>query len=89
MRVYIILELQSKPQNRDVYDIRNALEIFKFNSAHGGVWRNGYKNESILGPAAVVNTIGGPKHFWLIARLSVSTVITGAYVILLSSFGLL
>ena len=63
--------------------------MFKFNSVHGGVWRCGYKSESIQKPAVIVNLIGGPKYFWTITKLSVATVITGGYVLVLKIFGLL
>lgn len=63
--------------------------MFKHNSVHGGGWRCGYKVDSIQKAAVVVNNFGGPDHFWLLARLTVSTVITSGYATALYAVGLL
>lgn len=55
--------LQANPANRAAKGIKNALELFKFNSVHGGLWRAAYKVDSIGEVSAMIYFIGGPKAF--------------------------
>jgi hypothetical protein len=43
--------------------IKNNLEIFKYNSVHGGLWRAAYKVDSIGEVSALIYFLGGPKRF--------------------------
>ena len=54
---------QSNPANKAARGIKNNLEIFKFNSVHGGLWRAAYKVDSIGEVSAMIHFMGGPKMF--------------------------
>lgn len=49
--------------NRIAKGIKNGLELFKFNSVHGGLWRAAYKVDSIGEVSAMIYFMGGPKAF--------------------------
>lgn len=51
------------PANRSKYGIANTMELFKFNSMHGGVWRAAYKVDSIGETSVLIHFLGGPKLF--------------------------
>jgi len=53
----------ANPANRKKFDIENALELFKWNSVHGGVWRAGYTVDSIGEVSVLIHFLGGPKAF--------------------------
>lgn len=53
----------SNPANRAKYNIKNSLELFKFNSVHGGAWRCAFKVDSIGEVSALIYFLGGPKVF--------------------------
>jgi len=53
----------ANPANRDKKSIRNPLELFKWNSIHGGLWRAAYKVDSIGEVSAIIYFLGGPKAF--------------------------
>ena len=71
---------QANPANRDAYGIKNPLQMFKFNSANGGVWRCGYRLDSIQEASVLVHFCGGPDRFLKIARIFVAAAVTGLYV---------
>jgi hypothetical protein len=54
---------QANPANKAKYGIKNPLELFKFNSVHGGAWRCAYKVDSIGEISALIYFLGGPKAF--------------------------
>ena len=51
------------PKNRKIYGIDNVMELFKFNSVHGGVWRAAYAVDSIGEVSVLIHFLGGPKAF--------------------------
>mmetsp|Transcript_85990 Transcript_85990/g.168199 ORF Transcript_85990/g.168199 Transcript_85990/m.168199 type:complete len:552 (+) Transcript_85990:84-1739(+) len=53
----------ANPANRKASGIKNPLELFKFNSVHGGLWRAAYKVDSIGEVSAIIYFMGGPKKF--------------------------
>lgn len=53
----------ANPANREKFNIKNTLEIFKHNSVHGGVWRAAYKVDSIGETSVFIHFLGGPKYF--------------------------
>lgn len=53
----------ANPANRAAKGIKNPLELFKFNSVHGGLWRAAYKVDSIGEVSALIYFLGGPKQF--------------------------
>ena len=59
----ILCPPQANPANRAAKGIKNALELFKFNSVHGGLWRAAYKVDSIGEVSAMIYFMGGPKAF--------------------------
>lgn len=59
----------ANPSNRDKFNIKNTLEIFKFNSVHGGVWRAAYKVDSIGETSVMIHFMGGPKYFLYVVAL--------------------
>jgi hypothetical protein len=56
-------ESPANPANRKKVGIKNTLELFKFNSVHGGMWRAGYKADSIGEMSVIIHFLGGPKLF--------------------------
>lgn len=50
----------ANPANRKKYEINNLLELFKYGSFHGGVWRAAYTVDSLGVPSVLCNFIGGP-----------------------------
>lgn len=54
---------QANPTNRSAKGIKNPLELFKWNSVHGGLWRAAYKVDSIGEVSAIIYFMGGPKKF--------------------------
>lgn len=72
---------QANPANRAAKGIKNALELFKFNSVHGGLWRAAYKVDSIGEVSALIYFIGGPKAF-----LPVAYAILGLIAFLVAKF---
>jgi len=71
----------ANPANRAAKGIKNALELFKFNSVHGGLWRAAYKVDSIGEVSALIYFIGGPKAF-----LPVTYAILGLIAFLVAKF---
>lgn len=68
----------ANPANRERFRIRNTLEIFKFNSVHGGVWRAAYKVDSIGETSVLIHFLGGPRFFlWVVALLFLAVVFGG------------
>ena len=61
IRIYIIF--QKNPKNKQKFGVKNPLEIFKFNSVHGGVWRCAYQVDSIGETSVIIHFLGGPKLF--------------------------
>jgi hypothetical protein len=59
----------ANPANRDKFGIKNTLEIFKFNSVHGGVWRAAYKVDSIGETSVLIHFLGGPKYFLFVVAM--------------------
>jgi hypothetical protein len=59
----------ANPSNRQKFSIKNTLEIFKYNSVHGGVWRAAYKVDSIGETSVLIHFLGGPKYFLLVLFL--------------------
>eukprot|EP01034_Spumella_vulgaris_P023100 gene23100-29293_t len=53
----------ANPANRVAKGIKNPLELFKFNSVHGGLWRAAYKVDSIGETSVIIHFLGGPKLF--------------------------
>jgi hypothetical protein len=60
-----IIQSDSKanPANRIKHGVKNTLELFKHNSVHGGMWRAGYKADSIGEMSVIIHFLGGPKLF--------------------------
>jgi len=56
----------ANPANKATKGIKNPLELFKFNSVHGGLWRAAYKVDSIGEVSAIIYFLGGPKNFLLV-----------------------
>ena len=57
----------ANPKNRETYEIKNTIELFKWGSFNGGVWRAGYKLESIGLPSVLIHFLGGPAAFLRVA----------------------
>ena len=53
----------ANPANRTKYGIDNTMELFKFNSVHGGVWRAAYTVNSIGEVSVLIHFLGGPSTF--------------------------
>lgn len=53
----------ANPKNRSKFQIKNTLELFKWNSIHGGVWRAAYTVDSIGELSVLIHFMGGPKLF--------------------------
>jgi len=53
----------AKPANRGKKSINNTLELFKYNSFHGGVWRCGYSMDTLGVPSVLIYFLGGPNLF--------------------------
>lgn len=66
---------KSNPANREKNQIVNVLELFKFNSVHGGMWRAGYKADSIGEMSVIIHFLGGPKLFLPIVSIIFLSVI--------------
>lgn len=49
--------------------------MFKYNSVHGGVWRAGYKLDTIGEVSALIHFLGGPKLFLPIVYLIICLVV--------------
>ena len=45
----MLLWRQADPKNRAKKGVKNTMELFKFNSMHGGVWRAAYKVRGVRG----------------------------------------
>eukprot|EP00471_Norrisiella_sphaerica_P010082 CAMPEP_0184497368 /NCGR_PEP_ID=MMETSP0113_2-20130426/36325_1 /TAXON_ID=91329 /ORGANISM="Norrisiella sphaerica, Strain BC52" /LENGTH=748 /DNA_ID=CAMNT_0026884437 /DNA_START=116 /DNA_END=2362 /DNA_ORIENTATION=+ len=52
----------AKPTNRKD-KVANPLELFKYTSFHGGVWRCGYQMDSLGVPSVLIYFMGGPTLF--------------------------
>ena len=63
---------QANPKNRKEYKIKNPLELFKFNSVHGGLWRAAYTVDSIGEVSVLIHFLGGPQAFLPVVGLIVS-----------------
>jgi hypothetical protein len=66
----------ANPANRQKFHIKNTLEIFKFNSVHGGVWRAAYKVDSIGETSVFIHFLGGPKYFLFVVCLLLVALLT-------------
>jgi hypothetical protein len=53
----------ANPKKRKTYGIDNTMELFKWNSVHGGVWRAAYTVDSIGEVSVLIHFLGGPKLF--------------------------
>ena len=53
----------ANPANRATFGIKNPLDLFKFNSVHGGLWRAAYTVNSIGEVSVIIHFLGGPKAF--------------------------
>jgi hypothetical protein len=67
----------ANPANRNKYNIKNTLELFKYNSVHGGVWRAAYKVDSIGETFVLIHFLGGPKYFLFVVFLLFCIVVVG------------
>ena len=56
-------ESVANPANRKKFNVKNTLELFKYNSVHGGMWRAAYKADSIGEMSVFIHFLGGPKLF--------------------------
>jgi hypothetical protein len=56
-------ESAANPKNRLKFHIDNTMELFKWNSVHGGVWRAAYTVDSIGEVSVLIHFLGGPKVF--------------------------
>jgi len=63
------------PSNREKKQtsVKNPLELFKYNSFHGGVWRSPYTMDSLGVTSVIIYFMGGPNLF-----IPVTVAITGA-----------
>jgi hypothetical protein len=68
----------ANPANRKKFDIKNTLEIFKYNSVHGGVWRAAYKVDSIGETSVLIHFLGGPKYFLFVVLVLFVGIVMGA-----------
>lgn len=68
-------ESAANPANRKKFNIKNTLEIFKFNSVHGGVWRAAYKVDSIGETSVLIHFLGGPKYFLCVVALLLAALV--------------
>jgi hypothetical protein len=50
--------MKANPANKAKYNVKNPLELFKFNSVHGGAWRCAYKVDSIGEISALIHFLG-------------------------------
>jgi hypothetical protein len=71
----------ANPSNRSKFSIENTLELFKWNSVHGGVWRAAYTVDSIGEVSVLIHFLGGPKVF-----LPVLTLLLGLAVLAYMKF---
>jgi hypothetical protein len=76
---------KANPANRTKHGIKNTLELFKHNSVHGGMWRSGYKADSIGEMSVIIHFLGGPKLFLPVVALLLVGII-GAVLKLLGKF---
>jgi hypothetical protein len=53
----------SDPANKSKHGIESPLDLFKFGSFHGGLWRCGYKANSIGEISVLIHFLGGPVMF--------------------------
>jgi hypothetical protein len=53
----------SNPAVKEKHNITSPLDIFKFGSFHGGLWRCGYKANSIGELSVLIHFMGGPSMF--------------------------
>jgi len=53
----------SNPANKAAHGITNPMDLFKFGSFHGGLWRCGYKTDSIGIMSVLIHFCGGPALF--------------------------
>lgn len=60
-------EAAANPANRKKYEINNLLELFKYGSFHGGVWRAAYTVDSLGMPSVLVHFLGGPMLALVVA----------------------
>ena len=67
----------ANPANRKKFNIKNTLEIFKYNSVHGGVWRAAYKVDSIGETSVLIHFLGGPKYFLHVVFFFFTAVVLG------------
>jgi len=65
----------ANPANRKKFDIENTLELFKWNSVHGGVWRAGYTVDSIGEVSVLIHFLGGPKAFLPVLTLMLGMIV--------------
>jgi len=75
-------ESPGNPANRKKVGIKNTLELFKFNSVHGGMWRAAYKADSIGEMSVIIHFLGGPKLFLPVVLILVSAVVFGVLKVL-------
>lgn len=65
----------ANPANRKKFDIENTLELFKWNSVHGGVWRAGYTVDSIGEVSVLIHFLGGPGAFLPVLTLMLGMIV--------------
>ncbi len=81
--------LKANPANREKFGIKNPIEMFKFNSAHGGTWRCGYRMDSIQDLSLLVHFCGGPKGFLKVANGFLAVLAAGGYAAILNIIGMI
>ena len=67
----------ANPKNRKKFGIDNTMELFKYNSVHGGVWRAAYKTDSIGVVSVLIHFMGGPKAFLPVVFLFILLCVAG------------
>eukprot|EP00604_Paraphysomonas_vestita_P003651 CAMPEP_0174820272 /NCGR_PEP_ID=MMETSP1107-20130205/3977_1 /TAXON_ID=36770 /ORGANISM="Paraphysomonas vestita, Strain GFlagA" /LENGTH=483 /DNA_ID=CAMNT_0016035259 /DNA_START=285 /DNA_END=1736 /DNA_ORIENTATION=+ len=68
---------KANPANRTKYAIKNTLELFKYNSVHGGMWRAAYKADSIGEMSVFIHFLGGPKLFLPVVAIIFIGIVAG------------
>jgi len=67
----------ANPANRkkEGTKVGNTLELFKYNSVHGGMWRAAYTADSIGEMSVIIHFLGGPKLFLPVTLLIIASAV--------------
>eukprot|EP00468_Gymnochlora_sp_CCMP2014_P006048 CAMPEP_0167761074 /NCGR_PEP_ID=MMETSP0110_2-20121227/11953_1 /TAXON_ID=629695 /ORGANISM="Gymnochlora sp., Strain CCMP2014" /LENGTH=814 /DNA_ID=CAMNT_0007647683 /DNA_START=1116 /DNA_END=3560 /DNA_ORIENTATION=+ len=77
----------ANPKNKESKEtpVTNCLELFKYTSFHGGVWRSGYKMDSLGVVSVLIYFLGGPSLFVPVSVSVAGALSAGFYSVLMAT----